>query len=375
MIRMLLALIAIVLFLVFIAQNASYVDVNFFYTWKVPLFVLLLLSFGLGFVVPYLYFLAKEIPLKNRLSKLENALRELGRGYLGRSERLLSTLANSFKEVGVVYAFVLDLLGRHEELKRLEGPACAFAGQMLLKRGFVQEAREKFQEALKEDKNNLTALKGLRDISFLEGRIEEALELQEKVLELVEKGEKDAQKAIKAELLAYLYLTKGEDKLAQEAYDSYLTPYVLYAYIVSLLRSGKTKEAKKQLEKAFSLGFQEDIFWYMLEDQKSLAELYDYIEGKRNLISPDTLAMIYLKLNLLKRIEDIKEEISPAVKAIVHSATSHKEEDRLFGKVVEDLICPFACSCGKPYKNYKLLCDNCYTWTNVKRRGSYACGC
>ena len=46
LIKILLALSLVVLFLLFIAQNAGYVEVSFFYTaYKVPLFVLLLFSF------------------------------------------------------------------------------------------------------------------------------------------------------------------------------------------------------------------------------------------------------------------------------------------------------------------------------------------
>lgn len=371
MFKLFVAFIAIALFLVLIAQNASYVDVSFFhYTWKVPLFLLLLVSFGFGFVLPYLYFFFRETALKSRLLKLKDALKELGRGYLGRSEKVLASLRNSFKESAVLSALVLDMQGRHEDVKSIEGSANALAGYILLKKGLIQEAKGKFQKAFEEDQENLMAIKGLRDISFLEGKIEEALELQKKVLKLTERWDKENQKAIKAELLAHLYLKKGEEELIQEAYDSHTTPYVIYAYIVSLLKRGKIKDAKKQFEKAFSFGFQEDLLWHMLEDPKSLAELYDYIEENKERISPDTLAMVYLRLNLFKKAEAIQEKLSPALRAIILSTTSHREEERRYGQVVEELLFPFVCSCGKPYKKYKPLCDNCYTWTNIRRRGS-----
>ncbi|MCY0866462.1 MAG: lipopolysaccharide assembly protein LapA domain-containing protein [Aquificaceae bacterium] len=185
LIKILLSLSLVVLFLLFIAQNAGYVEVSFFYTvYKVPLFVLLLLSFTLGFFIPSFYFIFKEVGLKRKLNSIDQGLKELSRGYINRAERILGGPAKSLQGIKSILAKLFIEQGRVEEAKAFDP---ILVGELFLKEGKLQEAEEEFKKALSQDEENLKALKGLRDVYSLQDRWQEALEYQDKMLDLCER--------------------------------------------------------------------------------------------------------------------------------------------------------------------------------------------
>lgn len=370
-IKITVAFALLILFLLFIAQNSGYVEVGLFYaTYRVPLFVLVLFSFALGFLIPSIYFIFKEALLKRRFYGVELGLKEMSRGYINRAERLLTGPAKSIQGVGSVLASLLLKQGKREEAKAFDP---ALVGEMLLKEGRLQEAEEEFKKSLLQDAENLKALKGLRDVYALQEDWQKALEYQEKILDLCEKWEKDSQKSIKAEILAELYLKEGEEKLIEKAVDLYTTPFVYAVYIKHLLSRDKVKDAKKYWEKVSSSSYQEEVLWNIIDDQVILTRLLDLIEAKANTVSPDTLAMVYIRLNLLSKAKELEESLSGPFKALLYSALSHKDQDKYCLASIKELLKPFACSCGKAYNSYHPLCSGCLTWGEVKiRRVSHA---
>ncbi len=271
LIKLLIFIVLLTAFLLFIAQNAAYVEVRFFHViYNIPLFVLLLFSFALGFLFPSLYLLFKEAILKRRISALKEGLRELSRGYPNRAERLLLSAGKFFEPVRSLLAELIYTQGRLEEFKNFNGVASATVGEILLREKRVQEAKEKFDQALLQDGENLKAIKGLRDAYALLEDWEKALEYQERVIQICEKWEKEKQKSIKAEIMAMVYLKKGEEDLIEKAFDLNPSPFVYSAYIKHLLSQDKLKDAKKVWEKAISLGYQEEVLWNLLEDENCL---------------------------------------------------------------------------------------------------------
>lgn len=371
-IKILIAIAILVLFLLFIAQNSGYVEVSLFYTaYKVPLFVLLLFSFALGFLIPSFYFIFKEALLKRRLYGIEHALEELSRGYINKAERLLSGPARSLRGVNSVLASLLLKQGKVEEAKALDP---GLVGEALLREGKAQEAEEEFKKALSQDAENLRALKGLRDVYALQDGWQKAFEYQEKVFDLCERWEKEHQKKIKAEILAEVYLREGEEKFIEKAVDLYATPFVYAVYIKHLLSRDKVKDAKKYWEKVLSSNYQEEVLWNLMEDQAILTKLLDLIEAKVDIISPDTLAMVYIRLNLLSKAGELEESLSDAFKALLYSALSHKDQDKYCLSSIKDLLKPFVCSCGKAYNIYHPLCSGCFTWGEIRMRRAFHAG-
>lgn len=368
LVKLLITLLILVAFLLFVAQNSGYVEVNFLYqVYKMPLFVLLLVSFAVGFIIPSLYFVFKEAFLKRKLHLVEKGLREYSRGYVNKAESLLKGLVRSISGIEVLVIEALKKQGKVEDIKAYTSISPALVGEVLLKEG-KEEAREEFKKALSQDEENLKALKGLRDLYALKEDWQQALEYQEKVLQLCEKWEKDHQKRIKAEIMAKVYLVSGEDKFIEKAIELYPTPFVYSIYIKHLLSQDKLKDAGKHWEKAFSLNYHEEIIWNLLEEETALTKLFDLIQSKADLISPDILALVYIKLNLFSKAKELEEKISTPIKALLHSAVSHRKEDKYCLQSLWEFLKPFECSCGKVYNRYEILCVGCLRWGEIKLR-------
>lgn len=359
------ALLLMFFFLLFIAQNSGYVDVGFFYTtYSVPLFVLLLITFSLGFLLPSLYFLLREAGIRKHLKHIQEGLKEWSRGYIGRAERSLSSL----KQSEGISSFLAELLWERGNLQELfTMPSLAVVGEIMLREG-KEEAEKAFKEVLSKDPENLRALKGLRDFYALKDKWETALEYQEKVFELCEKWEKEEQKRIKAEIMTQVYLKNGEERLIEKAVDLYSSPFVQAVYIRHLLSQERIKEVRKQWDKAFSLGHQEELLWHLMEDQESLSKMLDLVEARAPTLSPDTLAMVYIKLNLLTKAKELEDKLSHITKTFLQSSLSHREQDRQCLRALKALLKPFSCSCGKVYNSYTPMCGACFMWGKVKLR-------
>ncbi|MEN3028544.1 MAG: lipopolysaccharide assembly protein LapA domain-containing protein [Aquificaceae bacterium] len=372
LIKLILALSLLLFFLLFIAQNAGYVDVGFFYTtYRMPLFLLLLFTFALGFFLPSLYFLLREAVLKRHLQHLEEGLKEWSRGYVGRAERFLSS-ARPFEGVRSLLTELLWRMGERDRVIRMEAPAVV--GEILLREG-KEEAEESFKEALSKDPENLRALKGLRDLYALRDDWEKALEYQERVLELCERWEREQQKRVKAEIMGEVYRKGGGERFIEKAVDLYTTPFLQALYIKHLLSQERVKEARKQWDKVFSLGYQEEVLWLLMEDQEVLSKLLNFVEVRADAFSPDTLAMVYIRLNLLTKARELEDRLSRITRVFLQSALSHREQDKHCMEAIKELLKPFLCSCGKAYNIYKPLCAGCFRWGELRlRRGLNAGG-
>lgn len=375
-VKILLLISILIAFLLFIAQNSAYVEVHLFYaTYQIPMFVLLLFSFAFGFLLPSIYFIFREVMIKKRLHGLEEGLKEFSRGYLHRAERLLLSAGRSAHSARTLIAEIIHKQGRTEELKNFNSVALATVGEIMLRGGDLQEAEGKFNQALLQDAENLRALKGLRDLYALLDDWDRALEQQEKVIQLCERWEKEKQKGIKAEIMAMLYIKNGEQKLIEKAFDMNPSPFIYSVYIKHLLSQDKLKDAKKFWEKVLSVGYQEEVLWNLLEDEKGLTKLLDAIEAKAEAIDPNVLFMVYLRLNMLSKAKNLEEKLTAPFKALLYSSQSHREQDRYCMESLKELLTPFVCSCGKTYNAYKPLCETCMRWGNIKfRRESYAGG-
>ncbi|MFN7064875.1 MAG: tetratricopeptide repeat protein [Aquificaceae bacterium] len=366
--KLLLVLVILVVFFLFIAQNSGYVEVSFLYqVYRMPLFVLLLLSFFIGFILPSLYFLLRETILKRKLSLIEKGLGEFSRGYIGKAGAILDGLVKSFNGIGIIVIEALRRQERSEDIRAYNSILPAVVGEILLRQG-KDEAEGEFEKALFQDEENLRALKGLRDFYALRGNWQKALEYQEKVLQLCERWEKDYQKRIKAEIMAKVYLEKGEEKLIEKAMDLSPTPFVYTVYLKYLLSQDRLRDAGKYWEKAISLKYHEEILWNLLEDQAALTKLFELIQNKADYIHPDTLSMVYIRLNLFSKIKEMEERLSDTIKALMYSASSHRREDKYCLQSLWELLKPFECSCGKVYNKYEPVCFGCFVWGEIRLR-------
>jgi tetratricopeptide (TPR) repeat protein len=237
---------------------------------------------------------------------------------------------------------------------------------MLLKLHRIEEAQEKFERIIEQEPENLLALKGLRDINFLKGNLKDAVELQERVLKNCEKWEREHQKKIMAELLASLYITSKDEGHAEKAFDVYRTPLTYSARILAFADSGKERDAIKLFERSFEDGFHDQILVILLRKEALLTKLMDIIERRREQINTVVLALVYLRLGLFSKVKPLLESLPDYYRTLAISSLSHREEDRMCARVLEEALKAWECVCGTRHKEYTPMCANCIKWNKIE---------
>jgi uncharacterized integral membrane protein/tetratricopeptide (TPR) repeat protein len=359
-IKLIFLILLIALFLVFVFQNALIVEISFFnYKGYAPLFVLVLLSIFLGFLFAFFYFMPREWSLRSVVGDLKEGVERLNRGFFLKAEQ--SFQGNPLTETFACYsAYEREDINK---LLSLSSPICAF---MLLKLHRIEESQEKFERIIEQEPENLLALKGLRDINFLKGNLKDAVELQERVLKNCEKWEREHQKKIMAELLASLYITSKDEGHAEKAFDVYRTPLTYSARILAFADSGKERDAIKLFERSFEDGFHDQILVILLRKEALLTKLMDIIERRREQINTVVLALVYLRLGLFSKVKPLLESLPDYYRTLAISSLSHREEDRMCARVLEEALKAWECVCGTRHKEYTPMCANCIKWNKIE---------
>jgi tetratricopeptide (TPR) repeat protein len=336
------------------------VEVSFFnYKGYAPLFVLVLFSIFLGFLFAFFYFMPREWSLRRIVGDLKEGVERLNRGLFLKAEQ-------SFQGNPLTEAFACFGAYEREDINKLlslSSPICAF---MLLKLHRIEEAQEKFKRIIEQEPENLLALKGLRDINFLKGNLKDAVELQEKVLKNCERWDRENQKKIMAELLASLYITSKDEGHAEKAFDVYRTPLTYSARILAFADSGKERDAIKLFERSFEDGFHNQILMILREKEALLTKLMDIIERRRDQINTIVLALVYLRLGLFSKVKTLLESLPDYYRTLAISSLSHREEDRMCARVLEEALKPWECVCGTRHKEYTSMCANCIKWNKIE---------
>ncbi|MFZ8785722.1 lipopolysaccharide assembly protein LapA domain-containing protein [Thermocrinis sp.] len=359
-IKLILLIFLIALFLVFVFQNAVIVEISFFnYKGYAPLFVLVLFSVFIGFLFAFLYFMPREWSLRRIVENLKEGVERLNRGLFLKAEQ-------SFQGNPLMEAFACYSAYEREDINKLlslSSPICAL---MLLKLHHIEESQKRFERIIEQEPENLLALKGLRDINFLKGNLKDAVELQERVLKNSEKWEREHQKKIMAELMASLYITSKDEDHAEKAFDIYRTPLTYSARILAYANSGKEKDAIKLFEKSFEDGFHNQVLMILLRKEALLTKLMDIIERRRDQINTIVLALAYLRLGLFSKVKPLLEVLPDYYRTLAISSFSHREEDRMCARILEESLKAWECVCGTRYKEYTPMCANCLRWNKIE---------
>jgi tetratricopeptide (TPR) repeat protein len=301
----------------------------------------------------------REWSLRRIVGDLKEGVERLNRGLFLKAEQ--SFQGNPFTETFACYGAY-----EREDINKLLNFSSSLCALMLLKLHHIEEAQEKFERIIEQEPENLLALKGLRDINFLKGNLKDAVELQERVLKNCEKWERENQKKIMAELLASLYITSKDVYHAEKAFDVYRTPLTYSARILAYADSGKERDAIKLFERSFEDGFHNHILMILLRKEALLTKLMDIIERRRDQINTVVLALVYLRLGLFSKVKPFLEGLPDYYRALAMSSISHREEDRMCAKILEESLKAWECVCGTRHKEYTPMCANCIKWNKIE---------
>ena len=319
---------------------------------KLPLFLLLLISFVLGFILSYLSTEFRFMGARRYGDRMRRGLRDLWTGRYARAETELSKLLES-EEVVPLYMNALDRLGKEPSLY-LERYNLGVIETVLARRFLrrdIKRSKGLLEKALGKNWENLEARRLLRSVYFLEGELEKSLDLQRSLVRDSERELKEEEKRVLASMLSE---TKGEEAL-QEVEKLPLTPSSLALLIVS----GDRKKRKKYISKMFQLGVQNEVVLILTERNGLSPELLETVEERKERFSKVVLAFLYASLGMQERLESLKESLPKPIRTFI----TGDAEDR-------ECIMLWECSeCGKEFGRYTPVCGNCLSWNKLKTKG------
>jgi len=349
-IKTILFLAFLLLVVLFTYYNPQEVELRFLnYSLKTYLFLSLILSFIGGFLLAYLYSELKHLRACRQSKRFKDALIELWTGRYAEAEAELSKVLE--EEVVPLYLQALERLGKEPSLY-LQKYNLGIAETALARRLFKEDrnrAKALLEGALGKNWGNLEARRLLRSIYFLEGEFDKGIELQRSLVEDSERRLREEEKSVLASMLAE---ARGEEALP-EIEKLPLTPSSL-----ALLVSSKDLK-RKYLPKMFELGLQNEVVLILTERNLLSLELVEVVEDRKKEMSQSVLAVLYVSLGIRDRLEDLKENLPPPIKVIT-----------LKGLEGWECVSLWECSsCGKDYRRYAPMCENCLSWNKLKVKG------
>ncbi|GAB6065620.1 hypothetical protein JCM9492_07120 [Aquifex pyrophilus] len=309
---------------------------------KLPMFLLVFISAGLGFTLPVIYYQLRERVLVSREERIYRLLNLFWRDYLGKAfdilrklltvEEFLPFYIRTKKEFGESLDVQLDLYNK--------GIAETALAEITFRKD-LEEAKILLENALGKNQRNQKARKLLRSVYMLYGEYEKAENLQREILKEVEKERKAKEERALASILAEKYMQDKDELILKELWSLPVSK-TSGALLSSMVGGGEVFEA------AYTLGILPEVIKIMEEKNLLTPELLNLIENYRNAIPDEVMYYVYLKLNMKEKIGELNIKLEELKKVM--------EKD---GELLE-LVRIWECEeCGKEYTKYNSVCRNC----------------
>lgn len=413
--------VAFFLYLSSINKNTFYVGVGS-KGWEAPVVLVIFIAFLLGLALPYLVGL-----IKNTLFLFKNIQDNKDKKNLERAEILLQKAKKAFtfgnKTEGELHlrealslksksteAYVL-LLKYYIDEKDLEKvfalldnlpPAMASHVEILFYKVKALMAKESYDRAIDVARdiaareNTVELKKLLRDAYIACESWEKAIEVQEEILKMAGKSEKEAEKASSARLeyeLARKMIKSGEEDNAIKKLKDLIKKLPEYTQpYVSLGKLYWKKGDKNLAQETWNRGYEKtgNIFFLFLFEDYCLkdGEPQKIIDVYSNALNKDpenaVLTMFFGKLYLrLEMMEEAVEMLNKASELNVDSTYndmmmgealfrqgSYREAGQKFKSAMgftRRILIPFKCrSCGRESFDWCCTCSSCGAWDALR---------
>lgn len=348
--KVLVGLLILVFAVAFTYYNLQPGEVKFYdYSVKLPMFLLVFISVGLGFSAPVIYYQLREKALKRREEKVYQLLNLFWRDYLGKAfnllrkfliiEEFLPFYIRTKKEFSESLDVQLDLYNK--------GIAETALAELTFRKD-LEEAMILLENALGKNHKNQRARKLLRSIYMVYGDYEKAENLQREVLKEIEKERKVKEERVLASILAEKYMVTKDELILKELWNLPISK-TSAALLSSMVGGGEVFEA------AYNLGILPEVIKIMEERNLLTPELLNLIENYKHTIPDDVLYYVYLKLNMNEKLKDINPSLGE-LKVV-------KDNDSKLLELVRIWECD---ECGKEYVRYNSVCRNCLGVNTLK---------
>lgn len=348
-----LFILVLILALVFAYYNLEPAKLTFFrYSLEFPLFLIVLISFIVGFLISYVLSEIRSIGWRRYGERLRNGLHKLWTGYLSSAEKEFSKLIGREE---IIPLYIESLREQFKTpslyLQRYEGGIVETALAEDLHREDRERAIDLLEKAAGKNPENLRAKRLLRSLYYLNGEREKALDLQRDVLERSERVLREEEKRILGAMLADM----GRVDEAEKFPPSLLSLFVLSSH-------EESKKRRKGIQRAFETGLQNELVLLMVERNVVNQDLMEFVEGKKEELDTLVLALLYLNLGMEERLEELKDSLPAPIKDLIN-----KKELRECYRDLLEILKLWECSiCGKEQERYIPVCGNCLNWNRLK---------
>ncbi len=347
--------------LLFAYYNLESVKLSFLnYTYELPLFLLVFVSFIAGFLIAFFLGEIRGLGLRRYAERVRRGLAYLWRGYPSRAETELSKILNR-EEVFPLFLKALKGQGRRPsgDLQRYSGGIAETALAEEIFREDRDRAKDLLEKALGKEWGNLRARRLLRGLFFLEGEGEKALELQRSLASDCERSLRDEERKVLASVLAEV---EGESALSEL---EKLPPTPVSLALLSSVPDQKRR--RKNFSRSFGEGVHNEVLMILVERNALTPEVIELVEDNRDRFNPQVLALLYMDVGMYEKLEGLKAQLPEPIKLVVDLGT---EGGTACQKSVRSLLRIWEClSCGREHRSYTPVCPGCLEWNKLRVKG------
>ncbi|WP_461830231.1 hypothetical protein [Aquifex sp.] len=349
-IKTLIFLAFLIFAIAFTYYNLQTAEVNFYeYSFKIPVFILVFASFGLGLLFPVFYYTLRENALRKREEQVYTFLSLFWRNYLGKALPIFRKYL--FRE-----EFVPFYIKIKKEFKEAPDIRLDLYRKGIVETALAEEkipkdmdgARILLENALGKNYRNLKAKRLLRSIYLLKKNLDKAEELQREILVEIEDERRPHEQRALSTVLAEKYLEEKDSLYLKELWQlpiSKLSGAVL----------ASVEGAESIFEAANNLGILNEVIKIMEEKNLLDVNLLSLIENYRARIYDDVLYYVYQRINMQEQANNLNLK-HPELKLV-------KGKGRKFLSLVRIWVCE---DCGKEFKSFSSVCPNCLAINSFK---------
>lgn len=288
----------VLLLLIFASEHMYDVNITLFvYTFKVPLFVLLLIFGFVGFIIPTIIFSAREHGLRKKISNIFDISKsaffiryyqkpKINLEKIQYIPPLYYIFANIFK---ASLDYKEDTFGLFEKAKSL--------------RYHSKEEAINILDSIKEEPYPALCLK--RDILFDNKEFNDSNDIQQSILKITPKSEKQFQKDISNTIKSILTIDMQDNKqrlkILEDIFDDTQNELTAFMYISELLIQEKTKDAVKIMQNTVQGNLKDKIILVGCSfPQRAVYFLNTEIE---NMAAEDILGIFFIHIGAPQKVK------------------------------------------------------------------------
>ena len=351
-VKALVGAVVLIFAIAFTYYNLQPGEVKFYnYSLKLPMFIIIFLSVGIGFAIPTVYYSLREKSIRRKEERVYEFLNLFWRDYLGKAfgilrkfltvEEFIPFYIRTKKEFDESLDIQLDLYNK--------GIAETSLAEIKF-RNSLEDAKILLENALGKNHRNQKARKLLRSVYMGFEEYDKAEELQREILKEIEKERRPKEEKALASILAEKFLKTQDKTLLGELWKLPITP--ISGAVLS------TEGAPEIFDAANNIGILSEIVKVMEERNLLNPEIFNLIEKYKENISDDVLYYVYRKFNMEDKLSSVEPK-NPELKLV-----SDKDKELL------NIVRIWECSeCGKEYINYNSVCVNCLSVNTFKIKG------